>query len=197
MAVIITRLRSRWDGRGGLGEGRSQSRKSRPFLPYSDVTEKETSNLNLLIKPTKKEERRERRTDGSLGPSVVPEEPAPFVKSFTEAFLPSFLPSFHTAYPSVTTVEVALTRCCMKIAIVRLKPSNCLSYVLTQNNMIGGKIVMHNEHMDLFSIANLEVYHPHPSQCNWCGFDLLGRNISRFSHISTLLSTVGLSPLLF
>ena len=58
--------------------------------------------------------------------------------------------------------------------------------------------MIHSEHKDLFiSIVDLEVYQRHPSQCNWCGFDLLARNISRFSHISTLLSTVGLSPLLF
>ena len=77
------------------------------------MTGRETSNLNLLIKPTKKEERA-----GGQKPA------GPFVESFTEAFLPSF----HTAYPSVTTVEVALTRCAMKEggdSSIRVKFSPC------------------------------------------------------------------------
>ena len=40
----------------GMEEAKAESRRC-PFLPYSDVTEKETSNLNLVIKPTEKENR--------------------------------------------------------------------------------------------------------------------------------------------
>ena len=78
------------------------------------MTGRETSNLNLLIKPTKKK----RRAAGGQKPA------GPFVESFTEAFLPSF----HTAYPSVTTVEVALTRCAMKEGVdssIQVKLSPC------------------------------------------------------------------------
>ena len=160
MAVIITRLRRRW----------SQSRKSRPFLPYSDVTGRETSNLNLLIKPTKKEE--SRRT-----------EAGPFVESFTEAFLPSF----HTAYPSVTTVEVALTRCAMKEggdSSIQVKFSPCRFFPKSNEFMAYDKCKE-----DLCIHLLPLVISKLPAHFGGCEFDLpAGRHISRSSHISTFPS---------
>ena len=147
MAVIITRLRSRW----------GQSRKSRPFLPYSDVTGKETSNLNLLIKPTKKEERQAECSSRKGGSR-------PLCHVFYRS-LPSFLPSFHTANPSVTTVEVALTRCGTKGAIVRLeRNSSPGSWLMFYQNWTPGENHGNDEFKDLFYplIPHCYFTAPHP-----------------------------------